>query len=59
MAYRRLLLPLNGTALGESAMVTGLIAARIRGVQVLSLSVNGGPRGVFRFHFNHHSGPVP
>jgi len=29
MAYRRLLLPLTGTAAGESALGTALIAARI------------------------------
>ena len=46
MAYRRLLLPLTGTAAGESALGTALIAARIWGAHVHCLHVRVDARDV-------------
>ena len=36
MAYRRLLLPLTGTAAGEAALSTALIAARTECIPVVA-----------------------
>lgn len=46
MAYRRLLLPLTGTAAGEAALSTALIAARIWGAHVHCLHVRVDARDV-------------
>lgn len=46
MAYRRLLLPLTGTAAGEAALATALITARIWGAHVHCLHVRVDARDV-------------
>ena len=46
MAYRRLLLPLTGTAAGEAALATALITARIWGSHVHCLHVRVDARDV-------------
>lgn len=46
MAYRRILLPLTGTAAGESALATALTAARIWGAHVHCLHVRVDARDV-------------
>ena len=46
MAYRRLLLPLTGTAAGEAALATALIVARIWSAHVHCLHVRVDARDV-------------
>ena len=46
MAYRRILLPLTGTAAGEAALATALMAARIWGAHVHCLHVRVDARDV-------------
>lgn len=46
MAYRRLLLPLTGTAAGEAALATALITARVWGAHVHCLHVRVDARDV-------------
>lgn len=46
MAYRRILLPLTGTAAGEAALATALVAARIWGAHVHCLHVRVDARDV-------------
>ena len=46
MAYRRLLLPLTGTAAGEAALATALIAARVWSAHVHCLHVRVDARDV-------------